>query len=313
MASRRYTILIADRTSGVVRRVTISARPAVLVACAAVTLPVLIGVGSAWKARSDVAGLYASQQALEIENASYRSATEALAGQITSLQSAIADLGARSALDPALAATIDKLPALVKSRAMGGSSVPAREAARPDSVYTRTLSALANPDDTFGLLRTLLEGLESRLHVVRDNVEKRNALAAATPSIWPAHGWLSSTMGPRTDPVNGGRDYHSGLDIAGDKGQPVYATAAGTVVQAGYQGAYGNLIVLDHGFGLQTRYGHLSGFSVHKGERVKRGDVIGRLGATGRATGNHLHYEVLANGKLLNPLRLLTQQKPRDQ
>jgi murein DD-endopeptidase MepM/ murein hydrolase activator NlpD len=313
MASRRYTILIADRTSGVVRRVTISARPAILVACAAVSLPALVGIGSAWKARTEVAGLYASHQAIEIENASYRSATEALSGQITTLQSAIADLGARSALDPSLAAAMDKLPALVKSRAMGGSSVPSRDAARPDSMYARTLSALASPDDTFGLLRNLLELLESRLHVVRDNVEKRNALAEATPSIWPAHGWLSSTMGPRTDPVNGGRDYHAGLDIAGDRGQPVYATAAGTVTQAGYQGAYGNLIVLDHGFGLQTRYGHLSGFSVKRGERVKRGDVIGRLGATGRATGTHLHYEVLANGKLLNPLRLLTQQKPRDQ
>lgn len=313
MASRRYTILIADRTSGVVRRVTISARPAVLVACAVVTLPVLAGVGSAWKARSDVAGLYASHQALEIENSSYRSATEALAGQITMLQAAIADLGARSALDPSLAAAMDKLPALVKSRAMGGSAVPVREASKPDSVYARTLSALASPEDTFGLLRSVLEGLESRLHVVRDNVDKRNALAEATPSIWPAHGWLSSVMGYRTDPMTGGRDYHPGLDIAGDKGQPVYATASGTVVQAGYQGAYGNLVVLDHGFGLQTRYGHLSGFAVKKGERVKKGDVIGRVGATGRATGNHLHYEVLANGKLLNPLRLLTQQKPRDQ
>lgn len=312
MRSRRYTILITDRTSGVVRRVTVSAAPAIAVACAVVTLPVLAGLGSAWKARSDVAALHSSHQALELENSNYRSATEALAGQITSLQSAIADLGAKSALDPALAGAIEKLPAFVKNRAMGGSAVPAVEASRPDSVYARTLSALASPDDTFGLLRTLLEVLESRLHTVRDNVDKRNALADATPSIWPAHGWLSSSMGPRTDPVNGGADYHAGLDIAGDRGQPVYATAAGTVTQAGYQGAYGNLIVIDHGFGLQTRYGHLAGFAVAKGAHVKRGDVIGRLGATGRATGSHLHYEVLANGRLLNPLRLLTQQKPRD-
>jgi murein DD-endopeptidase MepM/ murein hydrolase activator NlpD len=256
--------------------------------------------------------MYASHQALEIENASFRSATEALAGQITTLQSAIAEIGNRSALDPGVAAAIDKLPALVKSRAMGGSVVPQVEPTKSDSVYAKTLSALASPDDTFGLLRSLLEGLESRLRIVRTNVEKRNALAAATPSIWPAHGWLSSSMGPRRDPVTGGSDYHAGLDIAGDRGQPIYATAAGSITQAGYQGAYGNLIVIDHGFGLQTRYGHLSGFAVKKGDRVKRGDVIGRLGATGRATGNHLHYEVLANGKLLNPLRLLTQQKPRD-
>jgi murein DD-endopeptidase MepM/ murein hydrolase activator NlpD len=309
MSSRRYTILIADRTSGVVRRITISARPAVAAVCAAVTLPVLIGVGAAWQARSDVSGLFSSHQALEIENASYRTATEALAGQIESLQSAIADLGARSALDPNLGRAMDKLPALVKARAMGGSSVPASQ----ESVYAKTLSALASPDDTFGLLRTLLEGLESRLRIVRRNVDNRNALAAATPSIWPAHGWLSSSMGRRRDPVSGNADFHAGLDIAGDKGQPVYATAAGTVRQAEYQGAYGNLIVLDHGFGLETRYGHLSAYSVKPGERVKRGDVIGRVGATGRATGNHLHYEVLANGRLLNPLQLLTQQKPRDQ
>jgi murein DD-endopeptidase MepM/ murein hydrolase activator NlpD len=119
-------------------------------------------------------------------------------------------------------------------------------------------------------------------------------------------------MGNRRDPVNGGADFHPGLDIAGDRGQPVYATAAGRVTQVGYQGAYGNLVVVDHGFGLETKYGHLSKFKVRRGDSVKRGDVLGELGATGRATGNHLHYEVRANGRLLNPLQLLTQQKPRD-
>jgi len=313
MASRRYTILIADRTSGVVRRVTISARPAVAVACAMVTLPVLIGIGAAWKAKSDVSGLYANQQALELENSNYRSATKELSGQIESIQSAIADLGARAALDPTVARTMDKLPALVKARAMGGSTAPLNATAKQEPSYARALSALSNPDDTFGLLRTLLEGLESRLQSVRSNVEKRNALAAATPSIWPAQGWLTSTMGPRTDPLTGDADYHSGLDIAGEKGQPIYATAAGVVTQAGYATGYGNVIVLDHGFGLETRYGHLSAFMVHTGDHVKRGEMIAKLGATGRTTGPHLHYEVMANGRLLNPLQLLTQQKPRAQ
>ena len=311
MPSRRYTILVADRTSGVVRRVTISAGPAVAVACAVVTLPVLIGVGASWKAKSDVSQLYASHRALEAENVNFRSATEALSGQIESLQTAIADLGARSALDPGVSRAIEKLPALVKSRAMGGgigSSSPKQE-----NSYAQTLSALASPDDTFGLLRSVLQGLESRLHDVRDDVNKRNALAAATPSIWPVHGWLSSTMGYRRDPVTGGADFHSGLDIAGDRGEPVRTTAAGRVSYAGYQGAYGNLVIVDHGFGLQSKYGHLSSYTVRDGQHVKRGDIIGRLGSTGRSTGNHLHYEVLANGRLLNPLQLLTQQKPRAQ
>jgi len=308
--ARRYTILVADRTTGVVRRVTIAARPAVVFACAVVTLPVLVGIGAAWKAKSDVAELYASERAVQLENASYRTATAELSGQIQSLQAAITDLGARAALDPGLARAMETLPAFVKSRAMGGNVATA---AKQEATYANALTALANPEDTFGLLRTLLEGLESRLNVVQRNVERRNALASATPSIWPAHGWLTSTMGRRADPMTGGADYHPGLDIAGDKGQAVYATADGTVTHAGRQGAYGNLIVIDHGFGLQTRYGHLSGFEVRQGAKVERGDLIGRLGATGRATGNHLHYEVLANGRLLNPLKLLTQQKPRAQ
>ena len=310
MPSRRYTIVVADRTSGVVRRVTISARPAVAVACAVVTLPVLMGIGAAWKSKADVGALFASYQTLESENANYRAATAALADQIEALQSTVTDLGNNAALDPAVARAIEQLPALVKARAMGGP-LSAADAARPQN-YARTLSALASPDDTFGLLRTLLEGLETRLNVVRGNVEKRNALAAATPSIWPSQGWLTSRMGLRTDPVNGNRDFHAGLDIAADRGQPVYATADGRVTQSGYQGAYGNLLVVDHGFGLVTKYGHLSSYLVKQGEGVKRGQVIGRVGNTGRATGYHLHYEILANGRLINPLELLTQQKPRD-
>lgn len=308
MPSRRYTIVVADRTSGVIRRATISVRPIAITACIAIVTPILIGVGAAWKERHDSANLRASHHALEAENANYRAATEALSGQIASLQSAITDLGARSALEPSLAKAMDKLPALVKARAMGGGT--AVSTAREQNAYAQTLSALTAPEDTFGLLRTVLESLETRLHVVQRNVERRNALAAATPSIWPAYGWLSSTMGPRRDPMTGGADYHSGLDIAGERGQPVYATAAGKVTHTGYQGAYGNLIILEHGFGLETRYGHLLNYKVKNGAKVKRGDVIGHVGATGRATGYHLHYEVLANGRLLNPLQLLTQ-KPR--
>jgi murein DD-endopeptidase MepM/ murein hydrolase activator NlpD len=312
MPSRRYTIVVADRTTGVVRRITISARPVIAVVCAVASLPVLIGVGTAWKARSDVAALYSSSQALAAENASYRAATESLAGEIDSLQDAIRDLGSKAALDPALAKAMDRLPALVKARAMGGGTTGARAVGSADD-YTNTLAALATPEDTFGLLRSLLGGLQSRLLDVRKSVDRRNALATATPSLWPVQGWITSAMGYRQDPITGDADFHPGLDIAGDKGDPVYATAAGTVKDTGYKNGYGNLVMLDHGFGLQTRYGHLQSYSVKPGDHVKRGDVIGRVGATGRATGYHLHYEILANGRLLNPLQLLTQQKPRDQ
>jgi len=300
MRSRRYTIIIADRTSGVVRRVTISVRQVLASTCALLALPILIGMGAAWKAKSDVSELEAIQATLELENANYRAATNALAGQVESLQAAVSEVGARSALDPNVARAMEKLPSLVKARAMGGGTEVQKSA-------QTMLSAVTSPEDTFGLLRTLLTAIETGLDSMRRNVERRNALADATPSIWPAQGWLSSRPGARRDPVTGEPEFHGGLDIAGDKGQPVYATAAGTVVSAGYQGAYGKLIEIDHDFGLTTRYGHLLNFTVKAGDQVKRGQVIGQVGATGRATGYHLHYEVLANGKLLNPLQLLTQ------
>jgi len=297
MLSKRYTLVLADRTTGVVRRFTISVKPVLITLVTIVTLPILIGTGAALKAQHDVAGLYTSHATLELENANYRAATEQLAGQILALQTAMSDLGAKAALDPSLQNSMDKLPAVVKNRAMGGPT--------GTSALSLVTPGLGSPENTFGLLKDLLEGLESRLQTVRSDVDKRNQLAAATPSIWPTHGWLSSSMGNRADPINGEKDFHPGLDISADKGDPVYSTADGKVVNASAAGNYGNLVVIDHGYGIETRYGHLSAFKVKAGQAVKRGDLLGLVGATGRATGPHLHYEVRANGRILNPLQLL--------
>ena len=122
MLSKRYTIVLADRTTGVVRRFTISVKAAVAVVSIATCLPALIGIGAAFKAQYDVVDLYASHATLEIENANYRAATETLAGQIIALQTTMSDLGAKAALDPALQNSMDKLPTVVKNRAMGGPS-----------------------------------------------------------------------------------------------------------------------------------------------------------------------------------------------
>ena len=297
MLSKRYTIVLADRTTGVVRRFTIGVKAAVVVVLIATCLPALIGFCAAFKAQYDVADLYASNATLEIENANYRAATETLAGQIVALQSTMSDLGAKAALDPALQNSMDKLPTVVKNRAMGGPSVGV--------ALTSVTPGLASPENTFSVLKDLLQGLESRLQTVRSNVDKRNSLAAATPSIWPTHGWLSSSMGNRADPFTGEKDFHPGLDISADTGDPVYATADGKITTAAMAGNYGNLVVIDHGYGIETRYGHLSAFKVREGQAVKRGDLIGLVGATGRATSSHLHYEVRANGRILNPLQLL--------
>jgi murein DD-endopeptidase MepM/ murein hydrolase activator NlpD len=294
--------MIADRSSGVMRQVTVSLRATVAVVVSVMTLPVLIGLGAKWSSRSEIDQLRVSNSSLTVENGSYRAATGELTAQIQSLESVIEDLGSRATLDPAQARAMAKLPAIVKTRAAGGANV----AASPAMTQIAT-AALTSPEDTFGVLRDLLQGLESRLRYVRRDVERREALASSTPSIWPAHGWLTGTFGGRSDPFSGEPAFHQGLDISTDKGQPVFATADGSVESATYTGDYGNLVVLRHGFGLSTRYGHMSGFNVKQGETVKRGAVIGFVGSTGRATGSHLHYEILVNGKLINPLQLLTQ------
>ena len=297
MLSKRYTIVLADRTTGVVRRFTISLKPALVLVLSVVTLPILIGTGAALKAKHEVATMFATKSILEFENTNYRAATEQLAGQIMALQTAMSDLGAKAALDPSLQNSMDKLPAVVKSRAMGGPTAA--------TALTSMAPGLTSPENTFALLKDLLQGLESRLQTVRSDVDKRNQLAAATPSIWPTHGWLSSSMGNRADPLTGEKDFHPGLDISAVKGDPVYSTADGRVTHVASAGNYGNLVIVDHGYGLETRYGHLSVFKVTIGQKVKRGDLLGLVGSTGRTTGPHLHYEVRANGRILNPLQLL--------
>jgi murein DD-endopeptidase MepM/ murein hydrolase activator NlpD len=193
---------------------------------------------------------------------------------------------------------LSTLPALVRNQAKGGASASA-------DTQAIVAAATRSPEDAFGLLRNALGSLERHLSVTRADVLQRNEVAQATPSIWPAAGWLTSGFGSRSDPFTGRPDSHPGLDISGNLGDSVFATADGRVATAARTGDYGNLVVIEHAFGLTTRYGHLSRIAVAAGAEVKRGAVIGYVGSTGRSTSSHLHYEVWANGRPVNPLKLL--------
>lgn len=297
--SRRFTVVFVDRTTGVGRRATIHLGWSLATLAFLFSVPVLVGLGIRWATVAEIASLRLAATTLGMENASYKDATGELVTQVVSLQGVIDELAARANLDPASARAMQKLPAVVKDRAMGGGQALSRRE------IVAAAAALASPEDSFNLLRDALGRLELGLRGVRSDVERRHALAAATPSIWPAIGWLSSTFGYRPDPLSGVRGHHSAIDISADKGTPVVATADGTVESAGYNGNYGNLLVVDHGFGVKTKYGHLQGFAVKQGSTVRRGDVVGYVGATGRTTGAHLHYEILANGQLIDPIDLL--------
>ena len=164
------------------------------------------------------------------------------------------------------------------------------------------------PLDEVGLaaVRAKMSRLEHNMSAVDAVFRKRGY----TPSIWPVQGTLESGFGGRRNPFGGsGFEFHSGQDIEAAQGTPVIAGARGIVAFAGWQNGYGQLVVVDHGGGLSTRYGHLSHIDVELGQNVARGQFLGRVGSTGRSTGPHLHYEVRINNEAVNPLQYLLMGK----
>ena len=129
--------------------------------------------------------------------------------------------------------------------------------------------------------------------------------ANSAPNLWPVEGQVTGSFGERIDPFNGEGAFHSGVDIGSNYGSPIIAPADGVVTFTDQLGGYGKAIMIDHGHGISTRYGHLSGFAVTAGQSVHRGDVIGYVGASGRSTGPHLHYEVRINDTPVNPYKYL--------
>ena len=179
--------------------------------------------------------------------------------------------------------------------------------ATPEDLDTNT----AIRRDQSGLIRSMHDHVEllerasfskeQDFSSLLDQLNEKKNLLACTPSIRPAKGWLSSTFGYRISPFTGRRELHAAYDIANREGTPIVAPANGVVTFTGKKALYGNLLVIDHGYGLVTRYGHLKSMEVKRGDRVKRGDVVAKMGNTGRSTGPHVHYEVRLNGVPVNP------------
>lgn len=184
-----------------------------------------------------------------------------------------------------------------------GTTAPAAETA-----FTQLTSTESNPGKLLGKLDRLTAEAsrqEQSLQELQAYFQDQKSLLASTPSVWPARGWVTSDFGQRLDPYTADRVMHQGLDIAAPHGKDVIAPSDGTVVFAGAEGGYGNVIVIDHGYGIKTRYGHLARIDVKAGERVRRGHLIGTVGNTGRSTGPHLHYEVRVNGLAQNPRKFI--------
>lgn len=160
--------------------------------------------------------------------------------------------------------------------------------------YNKINSKLDNVEEA-------LKKQQTGLVEVYELMQERNSILTSTPSIWPTRGWITSGFGYRVYPFTGETKFHEGLDISTRIGTDVISTADGIVTETGYDITYGNNIIVDHGFGFVTRYGHLSKIDVKTGNVVKRGQKIGEVGNTGFSTGPHLHYEIRINGVPVNP------------
>jgi len=208
--------------------------------------------------------------------------------------------------------------ALGEGLAVDDSSVPGiggpglRELNRYDGVAdSEARLTLARLDAGTRDLEQAARTEEGRLQDLQALVHDRSARLASTPSILPTRGWITSGFGMRTSPFTGIKSMHEGLDVATRIGNPVKVTADGVVTYAGVKSGYGKVVIVDHGFSMATRYGHLSAIEVEPGQEVRRGELVGRVGNTGRTTGPHLHYEVRLAGVPVNPKRyILLEDQP---
>lgn len=166
-------------------------------------------------------------------------------------------------------------------------------------------SDMTNLQQQIDQIRASIDLRRESQEEVRGFLTEQSSLLSSKPTGLPARGWLTSNFGIRQSPFSKERTMHEGIDIAARVGTPVYSTAAGIVSEAQYEDGYGKLVVIDHGYGYKTLYGHNSKLMVKVGQRIKRGDLIAASGNTGSSSGAHVHYEVRLNGVPLNPRKFM--------
>jgi murein DD-endopeptidase MepM/ murein hydrolase activator NlpD len=235
----------------------------------------------------EIARLRAENQTLSLRTKQYEENVGRLQAKVVTLQKVVDKLGVMAGLE-----------APPSDAALGGvGGAPSAEADAPalDPGFVTSMERKVTD------LATKSATLES---VYRD----QKVMLASTPSVWPVRGYLSTSFGNRLDPFTGERDFHPGIDISTPLGTKISAPADGVVVTVAEKGGYGRSIVIDHGYGMLTRYGHLDRYNVRPGQRIKRGEVIGFVGSTGRSTAPHLHYEVWVRDQAQNPIHFILDE-----
>jgi murein DD-endopeptidase MepM/ murein hydrolase activator NlpD len=295
-----YTVLIIPGAAAKVRRLQFPVPWVKKAAVAGAVLGLVVaGVGL------DYALL--RLRAFELE--SLRRVNEVQKSQITQFEAKIGDLEAKMKAIESLDSRLRQITGLGEKprpdRAVavgGGASLEEQPAARLEPGRQALIERMHRDLEK---LSADAEWEQTSLKQLEAHLEAQRVQLASTPSIWPVRGWLTSDFGPRYSPFTETNQMHEGIDVAGPIGTAVKAPAAGVVIQAGVNGSYGNYVAIDHGYGIQTRYGHLNSISVKVGQRVKRHQPIATLGNSGRSTGPHLHYEVRVNNVPVNPAKYI--------
>jgi murein DD-endopeptidase MepM/ murein hydrolase activator NlpD len=301
--ARKYTILFMDDTGSHVHETIIAKRTIWVIMV--IMLLALSGLGLETyhytlmaKAVTDRDTLLLSldRQATEIET--QRDQIQAFANQINKLKNSIVALNAFEN-KIRIIANLEHKSDQASMFAIGGSM--------PEDLDTN-ISPAQDHDRLMRKMHTHLERIqqasslqESNFESLEKLLENKKNLLASTPSLRPTEGWISSGFGYRISPFTGRKEFHRGLDIATKEGSPIIATADGVVTFSANKWLIGNMITIDHGYGMITNYGHIKELLKKKGEKVKRGEVIALVGNTGRSTGPHVHYEVRLNGIPVNP------------
>jgi murein DD-endopeptidase MepM/ murein hydrolase activator NlpD len=295
MAKSFYTFIVVPDASSRLRKLKLPARVLhALVAVGVLSFLVAVAMGfsyvkMAFKS-SDYDKLQAENTDLKVQKKNLEVATVKLSEKLNNIEN-----------------LFQQIQNLVESDSLtkrGKLNVPAVGGSKVD-YPTAELLGSANLKDGIELLKDRTTEMESQLTLLQQVAEQKATIRRITPSIWPVKGHVTSHYGNRPDPFSGEGELHLGVDISALFGTQVHSPADGRVIYAQRKAAYGNLIIIDHGKGLTTRFGHLSRFNVKVGQKVKKNDIVGYVGTSGRSTAPHLHYEVRLNDRPVNPRNYL--------
>lgn len=297
MSQRKWTIVLVPPGSGASKMIEVSQR----LLKAAASVSVVLGLTALALGYGTVSRSIDLERAarLERENAQLAQQIGQLQGQLLDLSDTLSTIAQRD-VRIRLLANLEPNDPSVQQAGIGGPASPAGPLAQAGVLGRRATEVRVE----LGALIRRANLLAASYDEAGDSLELHRDRLAAMPSIMPTAGWLSSAFSRmRAHPVLHYARPHEGIDVTAPTGTPIQSPAAGTVIASGWEAGYGNVIELDHGFGIRTKFAHASKVLVRRGQTVRRGQIIAEVGNTGLATGPHLHYEVHVNGKAVDPLR----------